>query len=68
MATEALQPSQPSLYNYVLGFLAVGLAWGFTTPFMRKAAMTSKPVSRPQLDDPKTFYLVRKALSAWYAV
>lgn len=68
MATETLQTSQPSIHNYVLGFLAVGLAWGFTTPFMRKAAMTSKPVSRPQLDDPKTSFLVRKAMSIWYAV
>lgn len=68
MATETLENSQPSLYNYVLGFLAVGLAWGFTTPFMRKAAMTSQPISRPQLEDPNSSFLTKKVLSIWYAV
>ncbi|KAJ5555390.1 hypothetical protein N7461_003860 [Penicillium sp. DV-2018c] len=28
----------PSTFNYVLSFLLVGLAWGFTTPFIRRAA------------------------------
>jgi len=28
----------PSTYNYVLSFLLVGVAWGFTTPFIRRAA------------------------------
>ncbi|ODM16446.1 hypothetical protein SI65_07953 [Aspergillus cristatus] len=28
----------PSVYNYVLSFLLVGVAWGFTTPFIRRAA------------------------------
>jgi hypothetical protein len=68
MATETGEPSQPSLYNYILGFLAVGLAWGFTTPFMRRAAITSKPISRPQLDDPKSSFFTRKILSIWYSV
>ena len=30
--------SQPPVINYVLSFLLVGLAWGFTTPFIRRAA------------------------------
>jgi hypothetical protein len=68
MTSETLETSQPSLYNYVLGFLAVGLAWGFTTPFMRKAAITSNPISRPQLDDPKSSFITKKGLSIWYAV
>ena len=68
MASEIPETSQPSLYNYVLGFLGVGLAWGFTTPFMRKAAITSKPISRPQLDDPKSSFVTKKILSIWYAV
>lgn len=29
----------PSAFNYILGFLLVGLAWGFTTPFIRRAAV-----------------------------
>lgn len=28
----------PSAFNYVLSFLLVGVAWGFTTPFIRRAA------------------------------
>lgn len=30
--------SEPSIFNYVLSFLLVGVAWGFTTPFIRRAA------------------------------
>ena len=30
--------SEPSVFNYVLSFLLVGVAWGFTTPFIRRAA------------------------------
>lgn len=29
---------QPPVINYVLSFLLVGVAWGFTTPFIRRAA------------------------------
>jgi hypothetical protein len=29
----------PSAFNYILGFLLVGIAWGFTTPFIRRAAV-----------------------------
>ncbi|KAJ5886751.1 uncharacterized protein N7473_009425 [Penicillium subrubescens] len=28
----------PSVFNYILSFLLVGVAWGFTTPFIRRAA------------------------------
>jgi hypothetical protein len=30
--------SAPSVFSYVLSFLLVGVAWGFTTPFIRRAA------------------------------
>lgn len=30
--------AEPSVFNYVLSFLLVGIAWGFTTPFIRRAA------------------------------
>lgn len=29
---------EPSVISYVLSFLLVGVAWGFTTPFIRRAA------------------------------
>ena len=29
----------PGAFNYILSFLLVGLAWGFTTPFIRRAAV-----------------------------
>ncbi|RJE19517.1 integral membrane protein [Aspergillus sclerotialis] len=29
---------KPPIFNYVLSFLLVGVAWGFTTPFLRRAA------------------------------
>lgn len=30
---------KPSPFNYILSFILVGLAWGFTTPFIRRAAV-----------------------------
>jgi hypothetical protein len=39
MDTDASVPAnEPSVFNYVLSFLLVGVAWGFTTPFIRRAA------------------------------
>lgn len=65
-------PPSPSLFRYVLGFLLVGAAWGFTTPFMRRAAVkstqTSKPASRAWLDQPTTPFLKRKVWGILYAV
>ena len=40
----------PPAANYVVGFLLVGLAWGFTTPFIRKAAQTHRPPPHPLLE------------------
>ncbi|CAD6505183.1 BgTH12-00678 [Blumeria graminis f. sp. triticale] len=42
-----------SLPRYILGFILIGLAWGFTTPFIRRAARTHKPPPHPILDTPK---------------
>lgn len=36
--TSAPEPS-PSPFNYILSFILVGIAWGFTTPFIRRAAV-----------------------------
>lgn len=34
----SIPDSEPSPFNYILSFLLVGVAWGFTTPFIRRAA------------------------------
>jgi hypothetical protein len=36
-ASIPIEPA-PSVFSYVLSFLLVGVAWGFTTPFIRRAA------------------------------
>lgn len=39
MDTDTIVPAdKPPIFNYVLSFLLVGVAWGFTTPFIRRAA------------------------------
>ncbi|KAJ5797858.1 uncharacterized protein N7503_007154 [Penicillium pulvis] len=40
MDPDASIPAEPapSVFSYVLSFLLVGVAWGFTTPFIRRAA------------------------------
>lgn len=42
-------PPPPPTINYILGFLLVGLAWGLTTPFIRRAARTHNPPPHPSL-------------------
>lgn len=42
MAPDTLTPpsdTAPSAFNYILSFVLVGIAWGFTTPFIRRAAV-----------------------------
>ncbi|PHH76308.1 hypothetical protein CDD80_1650 [Ophiocordyceps camponoti-rufipedis] len=39
--------SPPPAINYILSFILVGLAWGLTTPFIRRAALRRQP--RPAL-------------------
>ena len=63
----ALTPA-PSVPRYILGFLLVGIAWGLTTPFMRKAAVNYTPPSRPSTTDPANSWLKRKVLTAFWAV
>lgn len=40
MDPDASAPAEPApaVFNYVLSFVLVGVAWGFTTPFIRRAA------------------------------
>ncbi|KAF9880888.1 hypothetical protein CkaCkLH20_01930 [Colletotrichum karsti] len=42
--------ARPAAINYVAGFLLVGLAWGFTTPFIRRAAKDHNPSPHPVLE------------------
>jgi thiamine transporter ThiT len=44
--------SSAPIFNYILGFLLIGIAWGFTTPFIRAAARTHSPPPHPILDTP----------------
>ena len=52
----ASPPSSPNIVNWILGFLLVGIAWGFTTPFIRRAAIHFDPPRHASLDriDPKS--------------
>ncbi|KHJ30058.1 putative integral membrane protein [Erysiphe necator] len=46
---EPLTPEIP-IFRYTIGFILIGLAWGFTTPFIRRATRTHQPVQHPLLD------------------
>ncbi|KAK3500299.1 uncharacterized protein B0T23DRAFT_40253 [Neurospora hispaniola] len=63
-------PTQPPLLNYILSFLLVGLAWGFTTPFLRRAAKTHNPPPHPLLERESVQRSVvkRSTLGVWFAV
>lgn len=70
MDTTAPAESQP-LWRWVLGFLAVGICWGLTTPFMRHAAvaMAKRPQpARPFMDNPNTTWIQKRFWSIIYAV
>ncbi|KAK4224710.1 hypothetical protein QBC38DRAFT_511563 [Podospora fimiseda] len=56
----------PPPINYILSFLLVGLAWGFTTPFIRRAALTHSPPPHPSLSNLPP--LRRKLLSPFFSV
>lgn len=64
------QEPQPGPLNYVLGFTLVGIAWGLTTPFIRRAARHHHPPPHPVLDsDPvKRSWLKYKVYAAFFAV
>ncbi|KFA73662.1 hypothetical protein S40288_07646 [Stachybotrys chartarum IBT 40288] len=60
---------KPPVFNYVLSFILVGLAWGLTTPFIRQAARTHSPPPHPVLDSPrvKDSWLRAKLYGAFFA-
>jgi len=61
-------PSTPSPFNYILSFLLVGICWGFTTPFIRKAAINYTPPSNPSITDPNRSWVSRQILKAFFTV
>ncbi|KAF7563021.1 hypothetical protein G7046_g1115 [Stylonectria norvegica] len=73
-AVDAAAPpadgSKPPIVNYVLSFILVGLAWGLTTPFIRRAARTHNPPAHPSLDSPavKASWIRSKVYGAVLAV
>ncbi|KAF4122674.1 hypothetical protein GMORB2_6981 [Geosmithia morbida] len=52
MTDKVIEDRPPPVFNYVLSFILVGIAWGFTTPFIRKAAKTHSPPPHPVLETP----------------
>ncbi|KAK3173232.1 hypothetical protein OEA41_006561 [Lepraria neglecta] len=69
--TESPPPS-PSILNWTLGFLLVGLAWGLTTPFIRRAAVNFHPSPHASLDRidtrTKTGWVKYKVVKAVFTV
>jgi drug/metabolite transporter (DMT)-like permease len=58
----------PSPFNYILSFLIVGLCWGFTTPFIRKAAITYQVPSNPSITDPNRSWLLRQIAKIFFSI
>jgi hypothetical protein len=58
----------PSPFNYILSFLIVGLCWGFTTPFIRKAAITYQVPSNPSITDPNRPLLLRQVAKIFFSI
>ncbi|KAI9849968.1 MAG: hypothetical protein M1838_006226 [Thelocarpon superellum] len=46
----------------------VGLAWGFTTPFIRRAAISHHPPPHPILDSSDLSWTAKKIASVWFKV
>lgn len=68
--TEDADP-KPSPFNYILSFLLVGLAWGFTTPFIRRAAVKYKSPTaetHPSLFDERRSWLSKKFWTVVYSI
>src|ERR1700761_5918303 len=60
--------SSPSPFNYILSFLLVGICWGFTTPFIRKAAVNYTAPNHPSITDPSRSWLARPIAKAFFTV
>lgn len=60
--------STPSPFNYVLSFLLVGVCWGFTTPFIRRAAVNYTAPTHPAITDPSRSWIARQIAKAFFTV
>lgn len=70
-SSDPASPSPPPpVFNYILSFVLVGLAWGLTTPFIRAAARSHRPPPHPLLDSPRVraSWLRARLLRAFFAV
>ncbi|KAG4440036.1 hypothetical protein IFR05_004486 [Cadophora sp. M221] len=58
------------IIRYIFAFILVGVAWGFTTPFIRKAARTHSPPPHPILDSPavKNSWVKSRLYGAFFGV
>ncbi|KIX00607.1 uncharacterized protein Z518_09672 [Rhinocladiella mackenziei CBS 650.93] len=65
---DASAPPTPSPFNYVLSFLLVGICWGFTTPFIRKAAVNYATPTNPSITDPNRSWISRQIVKVFYTV
>lgn len=70
LAMSSHKDDKPPVFNYILSFILVGLAWGLTTPFIRRAARTHNPPAHPILDSPavKASWVKSKVYGAIFAV
>lgn len=61
---------QPGPLNYILGFTLVGIAWGLTTPFIRKAAKDHHPPTHSILESEavRSSWLKTKAYGIFFGV
>jgi Putative transmembrane family 234 len=62
------EPSNPSPFAYILSFLIVGLCWGFTTPFIRRAALTYTTPTHSSITDPRRSWLTRQLAKAFFTI
>ena len=60
--------SHPSIFAYTLSFLLVGAAWGLTTPFIRRAAISFHPPTRSWVKSARNSWIKRKVLGGLFTV
>ncbi|MCJ1310051.1 hypothetical protein MMC25_003712 [Agyrium rufum] len=60
--------TSPSIFRWTLGFILVGMAWGLTTPFIRRGAVNFHPSPHAALEDPKASWLKKKILTGLFTV
>lgn len=66
--TPDIPSPTPSPLNYIVSFLLVGICWGFTTPFIRKAAVNYSAPTHASITDPSRSRISRFVAKAFYTV